>query len=130
MEVVEKTHALLSNHEVLSHLRDIQNGTNDQRKPGRNQQNLATVCYSTVKFLEQTPAVSQSVEIIENFMQKIEPFNLTKAEKLQILNLRPTTQVEIQLLVEECEERLSEDDIEKLLQIVQTCLTTNDQESS
>lgn len=69
MEVVDKNHALLSNHEVLNHLRDIQNGTNDQKKPGRNQQNLATVCYSTVKFLEQTPAVSQTNEVIEGFMQ-------------------------------------------------------------
>lgn len=118
MEVIDDSSAMLSNYEVYSLLTDIQNGTNGQKKPSKHQSNLATISYSTLKFLEKTPCASQNPEIVERFLMALEPFQLTKAEKLQFLNHLPCTDVEIQLMVEESEERLSEEQIGQLLVIV------------
>uniref|UniRef100_A0A0M3IA41 DNA-directed RNA polymerase III subunit RPC9 n=1 Tax=Ascaris lumbricoides TaxID=6252 RepID=A0A0M3IA41_ASCLU len=40
---------------------------------------------------------------------------LTAAETLQVINLRPSTAIELQLVVEECEERLTEDQMGQLI---------------
>ena len=128
MEVVDESASMLSNHEVYTLLTDIQKGQHGHRKPNKNQQLLATVSYSTLKYLEKTPCCQQSPEIIHKFMVAIESFSLTKAEKLQLLNHRPTTAVEIQLIVEESEERLTEEQIDKLLGIIATRLPSDPEE--
>ncbi|XP_064624556.1 DNA-directed RNA polymerase III subunit RPC9-like [Lineus longissimus] len=132
MEVINENAALLSNYEVLHLLTDLQAGENGQKKPNKYLQNLATISYETTKYLEKTPCKDQSPEIIEKFMNSLLRYNLTKAEKLQLLNHRPTAAVEIQLLIEESEERLTEEQIEELLQLVAECLipesTENDEE--
>lgn len=117
MEVIKENAATLSNYEVYKFLQDIQAGRG-QKKPGKNQQNLSTITYETIKYIETTPCSVQSPEIIKQFMKEMEPYNLTKSEKLLILNQRPTTAVEIQLSVEESEERVTEDKIYELLDIV------------
>lgn len=47
---------------------------------------------------------------------------LTTCELLQLVNLRPSSLVEIHRSIEECEERLSEEDALALLQLIQTTL--------
>ena len=49
-------------------------------------------------------------------MKFLHEFKLTKAEKLQIVNLLPRTMVEFYLIVEECEDRFGEDEVERILQ--------------
>jgi DNA-directed RNA polymerase subunit F len=117
MEVINENSAMLSNFEVYSLLTDIQAGRG-QNKPNKHQQQLATITYETIKYLETKPCKIQSQESIVEFMKELEPYNLTKAEKVQILNLCPTSAVEIQLIVEESEERLTEDQIYSLLEVI------------
>ena len=42
----------------------------------------------------------------------------SRAEKLQLLNITPISPVEIQLVIEEVEERFSEQEISELLEII------------
>ena len=63
-----------------------------------------------------------------NLLQSLEQFQtLTRAEKLMIVNLSPKSVVELYVIIEELEDRLSEEDIEAILSLVSTNLgeTTN-----
>ena len=112
MEVTNDSASMLSNFEVLSLLKETQKGKNQPS-------NVATISYETIKCLEKMPCNYQSAEVIKSFLEAMEPYNLTKAEKLQLLNLRPTSVVELQLIVEELDERLkSEEAIENLLEVI------------
>lgn len=129
MDIVNNNCAMLSNSEVLTLLRDVQQKQQENKRlktlvSKGDYKNLATIAYETVKFLEDTPANRQSEQNVREFMLKLKELNfpLTKAEKLQILNHRPTTLVELQLLIEECEERFSEEALQQLIEIINKTL--------
>ena len=55
-------------------------------------------------------------------MHAMKDFELTKAEKLQLLNNRPTSMVEMYLMVEETEERMTEEQMSQLMNAIVTHL--------
>ncbi|XP_066595912.1 DNA-directed RNA polymerase III subunit RPC9 [Prorops nasuta] len=125
MEVLKDCSAYLSNYEVLDILQNIK--SNKKQKMTQNQ--LATITYQTVRYLEDTPCKIQSPEKIKDFLQAIEPFKLTKCEKLTLLNICPKTALEIQLIVEDSEDRLTEEEVESLLHIITNHLEKEPQET-
>lgn len=48
--------------------------------------------------LEKSPSSTQDEEQVYNFLTAMKRWELTKAEKLQILNLRPKTPVELHIV--------------------------------
>ncbi|XP_029468774.1 DNA-directed RNA polymerase III subunit RPC9 isoform X3 [Rhinatrema bivittatum] len=79
---------------------------------------INSVYRKTLKYLSKTPCQHQSPEVLRDFLTAMKPHKVTKAEKLQLLNHRPRTAVEIQLIIEESEERLTEEQIEELIETI------------
>ncbi|XP_018318999.1 DNA-directed RNA polymerase III subunit RPC9 [Agrilus planipennis] len=112
MEIINTKVATLSNFEVMNHLQNVKEGKK------RNKGQLATITYETLRYLESTPCKHQTPESIENCLKALKHYNLTKNEKLMLINTPPITPLEIQLMVEESEERLTEEQVEEILQII------------
>lgn len=115
MEITNSNSALLSNIEVLKILKENQ----ENKARMKSNKNLATITYETIKYLQDSPACQVKPNQMIRFLNEIkDKFRLTKFEKLQIINHRPQTVVELQLLIEENEERFSEDAMQRLLDLV------------
>jgi len=117
MEVIDTCDALPCNAEVLQFLQE--NRAKLAGGKSKHSAKAGTVVLETLHYLERTPAGSLSGNIesgkLNEFFDAIEKYNLKPAEKLQILNHCPKSAVEIQLLVEDSEERLSDTDVDELL---------------
>ncbi|KAI8094844.1 HRDC-like protein [Gilbertella persicaria] len=124
MKIKSVRAALISNYEVLKLLEESQEAQKQSQIADpllQYPEQLRTVQFELTEYLKQTPVGTQTSEQVQQFLQAMSTFDLTKAEKLQILNLRPKSTVEIYLMIEECEERFTEEDLEQmLLQIITT----------
>ncbi|KAI8801997.1 calcitonin gene-related peptide-receptor component protein, partial [Cladochytrium replicatum] len=122
MEVLDPQLALLSNWEVLAILKEeAESAKRDVlRTPGTQQkfQDLKTVEYEVISFLSKSPCAEQDRQSVSQLLAKLERFNLTKAEKLQIINLKPQSLIDLHLIVEEIESRLSDEYKEEILRAV------------
>ena len=126
MEIINKNSALLSNFEVYKLLKETKEIQDLKYNKSINQQSidkhLPTVIYESLKYLEKTACINYSKEIIERFLKESEKFKLTKVEKLQLLNQRPTTAVELQLLIENSEERFTIEQMDEVLDFINSSL--------
>lgn len=144
MEVLNKNQTLLSNCEVFGLLQqtkealaykvltkkknqkiDVNNSTiqtlTDQQRINVDK-HLPTVVYESLRFLEKSPCAHQTPQIVNAFLTKLntiqQEFQLTKIEKLGLVNHRPASAVELQVLIEDSEERFSLEQMDKLLEFV------------
>ncbi|KAG6814209.1 hypothetical protein H0H92_000886 [Tricholoma furcatifolium] len=147
MEVLNPRVALLSNYEVLTLLHELESdhlaraktalrvkkeeeAAGIQPRPagmeanfGEPSENLRTVEIEAIQYLSADflPTSRHSPERITKLVKDLAPYELTKAEKLQIVNLAPTLPVELYVIVEELEDRLG-DRMEEILSHVDLSL--------
>ncbi|KAI0642947.1 HRDC-like protein [Trametes meyenii] len=134
MEVLNQRSALLSNYEVLALLKELENdhlartktairikkeeeaaGLPPKQPADDISENLRTVEVEAIQYLsaDYQPTAAQSEREIATLTRTLGQWDLTKTEKLQIVNLAPTEAVELYVIVEELEDRFGEkmDDI-------------------
>jgi len=122
MEVVKLCSAPVCNSEVVHFLREKKNLLPTKKKAVHGSQ-AATVVLETLNHLEKFESTTDlTPERVDSFQKRLEENNLqlSDREKLHLINLCPTTLVEIQVLIDDSEERFSEDQFNLLLDIVQS----------
>lgn len=146
MEVINQRAALLCNYEVLTLLRTLESdhlaktrtalrikkeeeaaGTASSRQhlpPEEVLENLRTMEVEAIQYLsaDYQPTQMQSEAGIAKLTKNLGAYELTKAEKLQVVNLAPTEPVELYVIVEELEDRLG-DKMEDILSNVRSSLS-------
>ena len=131
----------MTNFEVMRFLKEQKDSIKPPKgkkekgsKAQKVNKSLLTVTLETLSWLENSPAGVQEEHHIKEFAQQLSDLcqegsmQLSKEEVVQLINHRPGSAVEIQLLLENSEERFTEDQVEKLLQIVDECLPPLPQE--
>eukprot|EP00882_Tetradesmus_deserticola_P001150 GHRQ01001245.1.p2 GENE.GHRQ01001245.1~~GHRQ01001245.1.p2 ORF type:complete len:135 (+),score=51.47 GHRQ01001245.1:196-600(+) len=113
MKIIELNAGLLSNHEVAQVLRE--RGAD----PSAGLNTRATASEKTVyEYLLSQAGCIKSREELQALIDDLKPFGLARAELAQVINLAPASAVEVHLVVEDCEERLSEQQVEALTAVV------------
>ncbi|EOA87914.1 hypothetical protein ACJQWK_08186 [Exserohilum turcicum] len=135
MHIKTPQSALLTNHEVLLHLLTEEaeytgtDGTDRKRKKPSGLTHmlrdglayLQTPDYMTTALVDAHPNRPMTLYKGPNslFRALAPKYRLNKAEYLQIYNLRPTTQVMLELVVEEAGTRFTENELHDMLAIIQ-----------
>ncbi|CAE6538196.1 unnamed protein product [Rhizoctonia solani] len=148
VQVVSKNSALLSNYEVLALLRDLESdqlakarshlaAKKEEEGAASNghpvppvagnpiqdevPQNLRTIEVELISHLKDMYPLMQRQNdtAIRNLTRSLGKFTLTKSEKLQIVNLAPRQLVELYVIVENLEERFTDDELTEMLQLVE-----------
>mmetsp|Transcript_38601 Transcript_38601/g.95736 ORF Transcript_38601/g.95736 Transcript_38601/m.95736 type:complete len:122 (+) Transcript_38601:239-604(+) len=117
MKVLCLNEGLVSNFELLELLRQRTHEPGHVAKYPQPHDPFPTElqCYEA---LRKTAAGLQTKARMQSFLKAVKPIALTAAECLNLMNLKPTSDVEVHLLVEDCEERLADDEVNDLLRIV------------
>ncbi|KAI9889442.1 MAG: hypothetical protein M1814_005305 [Vezdaea aestivalis] len=135
MKVVTPKDGDITNAEVLSHLREMRTRYQTQAQKSHpstplKSGNLETVIRELEEYLtspasplesETAPDLGQIAEFVGATL----PFELTKGEVLQMLNLRPETIPVLDTIVEELDQRLVEERQLDLLRVVRRVLKSS-----
>lgn len=115
MELVEASSEVMSNREVLDILENY---------ASKKQTNLATILYETTSYLKSSPAASSTLSSVAEFLDAIKEkqYDLSKMEKVQLVNLKPERETELYLIIDNIEEKLTDEQRVELLELIRTKL--------
>jgi DNA-directed RNA polymerase subunit F len=111
MKIIKENAFLLSNSEVAHFIKNI---PTDHTLP----QNVQTIIYEISNYFEKC-AVQTTEEKMAHVLEGLKDLKLTKAERLQMINLWPENQIDLHVIIEECEERMSEEQLDAVLALFQ-----------
>ena len=128
MKILAERDALLTNFEVLQHINEVKRH-NTANKELRNHspssfQNLDTIIIELQRYLKERPAGNekhpQTKEGMENFLRTLHSngIKLEKAERLQLIDLSPSSEPVLYNVIEECEQRLDPNQISLVLSLI------------
>ena len=134
MRVIDARAGLLTNLEVAALLRQqaeardaaeralplpgARRGSSATSTAWQAQQNVSLISEQVLKYLDANCGTLTRLGVVE-FLKAVETYKLTRAETLSLVNCRPQSVVEVHLIVEECEERLSQEEVRELLRLCQ-----------
>ncbi|ODQ49997.1 RNA polymerase III subunit Rpc17, partial [Saitoella complicata NRRL Y-17804] len=116
LQILKVREAFLTDYEVLAHFKEIEERQKETAQvlgsaAALGSANFRTIQYELLDYLKSSPAANYTAEEIVQLSQDLAQFDLTKAERLQIINSRPKAAVDLYNIVEEMENRLSEEDM-------------------
>ncbi|SPN98532.1 uncharacterized protein DNG_01578 [Cephalotrichum gorgonifer] len=122
MKILEAQNAILTNYEVYSHLTEQREryAQNKHRGPP----NLETVVREILQYFHTPPGplshgtITYTPECIAELIERLRPYDLTKAEVVMLFNHRPQTVATLNTIIEDLEDRVSPEDQEVLIQII------------
>lgn len=121
MEIVGDCSESLCNRQVLDILKNY---------TSKKQTNLATILYEITSYLESSLSASSSMVNIAAFLDilKEKHYDLTKMEKIQLVNLKPQNETELHLIIDNIEDKLTEEQRGEILELIRVKLnhTSND----
>ncbi|PHH50372.1 DNA-directed RNA polymerase III subunit RPC9 [Ceratocystis fimbriata CBS 114723] len=114
MKIIESQSAVLSNFEVWKHLSE---------KSRRGPPNLETVVRELMTYLDTHPNPLQSpVEYNEGtiraLVEGLRQYDLTKAEMVMLINIKPASLPLLSAVVEDMESRFTPEQGEEMLEVV------------
>ena len=131
MEVIEIHGGLLTNVEVLHILREqaksssssssaVNNDTATSVDASTTLQNKIQVTEMTVKYISESFPKDLSLQSVRDMLSEIKSSGhlFTEAEFMQIANTIPNSPVRFHAVIEECEDRFSDDAVEHIVAIV------------
>ncbi|PHH63263.1 hypothetical protein CDD81_6120 [Ophiocordyceps australis] len=122
MKIIESQSAVLTNYEVWQHL--VAQKQRYQCNKRRGPPNLETVVREVLSWMRTRPGPlaqeppTYSDERIAQLLEGLRRYTLSKGEVLVILNLRPTSVVALNTIVDDLGERFTEEQQEQIVAVI------------
>ncbi|KFD56547.1 hypothetical protein M514_02651 [Trichuris suis] len=105
----------LCNWEVYRYVKEEEE---ELKESGDEKQgSFATILYELRKYLEQFGSSEQTEEGLSETLEKLAKYNLTKMEALQLINNQPRAPVVVYRIIDNCEERYTEEQVNEILEL-------------
>lgn len=141
MKILNERESFLSNFEVSEHLKGLKKRYNWTFSPEEEEKgkkfkkrftecglNLEVITRDALQYLNNSPAAIENKQGFIDLMTFLNNFDLMKVEKLQIVNSLPRSMVILYSLVEECDQRFSEDQCQQILDKIQELFPVEEEE--